>query len=302
MAGTPTFATGPGFLGRRFSGIGPSFTVAGIPLDIGVTNRAGARSAPAAIRQASRMLVDGEHPHFWTHVATMAIADMGEFEIALGDLPQSLALIEKQAAAIPHLLAMGGEHGVTLPLLRALRTRLGHPLALIHFDAHADTWDESFGQPYGHGSVFYHAINEGLVDPRRMIQIGIRSPIQRDIWDWTIDQGVTIVTAQEVHELGVAAIGARIRRVVGQETPTYLTYDVDCLDPAFAPGTGTPEIGGLASWQTQAIIRRLTDIPFIGMDVVEVLPAHDVSEITALAAATVMWEYLALLGRPRAEN
>jgi agmatinase len=290
MAGVPTFATGPGFLGRRFSGAGPSFTVAGIPLDIGVTNRAGARSGPAAIRQASRMLVDGDHPHFWTDVGAMAIADMGEFDIALGDLLRSLALIEEQAAPIPHLLAMGGEHGVTLPLLRALRKRLGEPVSLIHFDAHADTWDESFGQVYGHGSVFYHAINEGLVDPRRMIQIGIRSPIQRDVWDWTIDQGVTIISAQEVHEIGVAAVAARIHKVVGHERPAYLTYDVDCLDPAFAPGTGTPEIGGLASWQTQSIIRRLTDIPFVGM------------EITALAAATVMWEYLALLGRPNATN
>ncbi|MBW4023641.1 MAG: agmatinase [Proteobacteria bacterium] len=298
MAGVPTFATGPGFLGRRITGIGPSFTVAGIPLDIGVTNRAGARSGPAAIRQASRMLVDGDHPHFWTDVGGMAIADMGEFEIMLGDLPGSLALIEQQARPIPHLIAMGGEHGVTLPLLRALRKRLGEPLALVHFDAHADTWDESFGQVYGHGSVFYHAINEGLVDPRRMIQIGIRSPIQRGIWDWTIERGVRIITAQEVHEIGPAEVAARIRGVVGRDAPAYLTFDIDCLDPAFAPGTGTPEIGGLASWQTQAVLRRLVDVSFVGMDVVEVLPAHDVSEITALAAATVIWEYLALLGRP----
>lgn len=300
MAGVPTFATGPGFLGRRLSGIGPTFTVAGIPLDIGVTNRAGARSGPGAIRQASRMLVDGEHPHFWTDVNAMPIADMGEFEIALGDLPQSLALIQQQAADIPHLLAMGGEHGITLPLLRALRQRLGEPLSLIHFDAHVDTWDDNFGQVYGHGSVFYHAINEGLVDPRRMIQIGIRSPVQRDVWDWTVGQGVTILSAQDVHEMGVAAVAHRAIQVVGRDRPTYLTYDIDCLDPAFAPGTGTPEIGGLSSWQTQAIIRRFTDLSFVGMDVVEVLPAHDVSEITALAAATVMWEYLALLGRPNA--
>lgn len=300
MAGVPTFATGPGFLGRSISHVGPSFTVAGIPLDIGVTNRAGARSGPAAIRQASRMLVDGEHPVFWTDVNALAIADMGEFEIALGDIQKSLALIESQASGIPHLLAMGGEHGITLPLLRALAKREGRPVSLIHFDAHADTWDESFGQVYGHGSVFYHAINEGLVDPRRMIQIGIRSPIQRDVWDWTVDRGVTILSAQDVHEKGVAAVAQRAIEVVGTDNPTYLTYDVDCLDPAFAPGTGTPEIGGLASWQTQAIIRRFTDLSFIGMDVVEVLPAHDVSEITALAAATVMWEYLALLGRPQA--
>lgn len=300
MAGDvpPTFATGPGFLGRPLSGPGPSFTVAGIPLDIGVTNRAGARSGPGAIRSASRMLVDGDHPHFWTDIGAMPIADMGDFAIALGDLPASLAKIEAQAAPIPHLLAMGGEHGITLPLLRALRKREGRPLALLHFDAHADTWEDNFGQVYGHGSVFYHAINEGLVDPRRMIQIGIRSPIQRAVYDWTLSQGVTVLSALDLHMGGIEPAVRRIRQILGGDHPAYLSFDVDCLDPAFAPGTGTPEIGGLATWQVQAILRQLTHIPFIGMDVVEVLPAHDVSEITALAAASVMWEYLALLGRP----
>ncbi len=299
MAGVPpTFATGPGFLGRPITGPGPSFTVAGIPLDIGVTNRAGARSGPGAIRQASRMLVDGDHPHFWTDVGQMAICDMGEFEIALGDLLGSLKRIEDQASSIPHLLCMGGEHTITLPLLRSLRKREGQPLALLHFDAHADTWEDSFGQTFGHGSVFLHALNEGLVDPHRMIQIGIRSPIQRDIYDWTVNQGVTILSAQDVHAMGVEAIARRIRAVLKPDHPTYLSFDIDCLDPAFAPGTGTPEIGGLATWQAQALLRHLTHVSFIGMDVVEVLPAHDVSEITALAAATMMWEYLALLGRP----
>jgi agmatinase len=301
MADMPTFATPPGFLGLPHGGDPRAeLVVAGIPLDIGVTNRSGARSGPAAIRQASRMLVDGEHPHFWTRVDSLPLADIGEFRILLGDLTRSLALIEEQAAPLKHLLALGGEHGITLPLLRALRKRIGEPLGLVHFDAHADTWDDNFGQVYGHGSVFFHAINEGLVDPRRTIQIGIRSPIQREIWDWTINQGVTILSAQEVHEIGPAAVAARVHEVVGNTRPAYFTFDVDCLDPAFAPGTGTPEIGGLASWQAQAIIRRLGGIPFIGMDVVEVLPAHDVSEITALAAATVVWEYLALLFRPQA--
>ena len=169
------------------------------------------------------------------------------------------------------------------------------PLALIHFDAHVDTWPDNFGQPYGHGSVFYHAIEEELVDPRRTIQIGIRSPVQREVHDWTIAQGVTILSAQDVHEAGCAAVAQRIRDVAG-DAACYLTFDVDALDPAYAPGTGTPEIGGLASWQAQAILRRLAGLRFAGMDVVEVAPAYDVSEITALAAATVIWEYLALLG------
>jgi agmatinase len=299
MTDMPTFATPAGFLGLGLGKADATFVVAGIPLDIGVTNRSGSRSGPAAIRQASRMLVDGDHPHFWTKVNELPIADIGEFHIALGDLLRSLTLIEEQAAPIKHLLALGGEHGITLPLLRALRKRLGAPLGLVHFDAHLDTWDDNFGQPYGHGSPFYHAINEGLVDPKRMIQIGIRSPVQRDVWEWTVNKGVTILTAQDVHEIGPAAVAVRVQDVLGTTLPAYFTFDVDSLDPAFAPGTGTPEIGGLATWQAQAIIRRLGGIPFVGMDVVEVLPAHDVSEITALAAATVVWEYLALIQRPQ---
>ncbi len=240
------------------------------------------------------MLVDGAHPTAWTDPAKMDLADIGDFAIALGDIPASLKLIEEQAAPIDHLVALGGEHGITLPLLRALAKRK-QPLALIQFDAHVDTWPENFGQVYSHGAVFYHAIEERLIDPHRMIQIGIRSPMQREVYDWTLKQGVTILSAQDVHEQGPQAIAERIRAVVG-EAPCYLTFDVDALDPAFAPGTGTPEIGGLASWQAQAILRRLGGLSFAGMDVVEVAPAYDVAEITALAAASVVFEYLALVG------
>jgi agmatinase len=142
--------------------------------------------------------------------------------------------------------------------------------------------------------VFHHAITEGLVQPRRMVQIGIRSPLDRNVHDWTVAQGVSIISAQEIHETGPAAIAKRIREIVG-EAEVYLSFDIDALDPAFAPGTGTPEIGGLASWQAQAILRRLAGLRFIGMDVVEVSPPYDVAEITALAAATMAWEYLCLL-------
>jgi len=295
MPASPTFATPPGFLGVTRSHRDAAFVVAGIPLDIGTTNRAGARDGPQAIRRASRMLVDGDHPEFWIDPTTLDLADIGDFALALGDIPESLQLIEQQATALRHLVALGGEHGITLPLLRALAQRLGHALALVHFDAHVDTWPSNFGQRFAHGSMFYHAIEEGLVDPRRMVQIGIRSPVYRDVWDWTVGQGVRIFTAQQVHAMGVAAIAEQIRAAVG-DAPAYLSFDVDTLDPAFAPGTGTPEIGGLASWQAQAILRRLRGIGFVGMDVVEVAPAYDVAEITALAAATIGWEYLALLG------
>jgi agmatinase len=295
MTGPPTFATPPGFLGVTSNDRGADFVVAGVPLDLGTTNRAGARDGPHAIRRASRMLTDGAHPELWVDPASLRLADIGDLHVALGDIPRSLDLIEQQAAGIGHLLALGGEHGITLPLLRALSRRVGGRLALVHFDAHLDTWPESFGQAYAHGSVFYHAIEEGLVDPRQMIQIAIRSPVQREVWDWTIGHGVTVLTAQDVHASGPDAVARRIHEVAGA-APAYLTFDVDALDPAFAPGTGTPEIGGLASWQAQAILRRLRGIAFAGMDVVEVAPAFDVAEITALAAATIAWEYLALVG------
>ena len=294
MTGIPTFATPPGFLGTTKTDRKAAFAVAGVPLDIGTTNRSGTRDGPAAIRRASRMLVDGAHPGTWLDPATLDLADIGDFAIALGNIEASLNQIETQATGLNHLLCLGGEHGITLPLLRALTKRTGKGLALVHFDAHVDTWPDNFGQIYGHGSVFYHAIEEDLIDPSKTIQIGIRSPVQREVWDWTIGKGVTILTAQDVHESNPAAVADRIKSVVGTH-PAYLSFDIDALDPAFAPGTGTPEIGGLASWQAQAILRRLAGIAFAGMDVVEVAPAYDVAEITALAAAPIVWEYLALL-------
>ena len=153
------------------------------------------------------------------------------------------------------------------------------PPALVHLDAHVDTWPSSFGQTYGHGSVFYHAIEEGLIDPRRMVQVGIRSPVPREVHDWTAKRGVVTISAQDVHQTGRTAIAGRICEVV-EDAPVYLSLDIDVLDPAFAPGTGTPEIGGLASWQVQAILRLLQRLRFVGMDLVEVAPAYDAAEIT----------------------
>ncbi|HZU88196.1 MAG TPA: agmatinase [Stellaceae bacterium] len=293
MTTVPTFAALPSFLGLERTDPAAALVVAGVPFDLGTSNRPGARFGPAAIRQASRMLIDGDHPASWVEPARIDIADIGDFRIAHGDIPQTLAQVTEQAETLRHLVALGGDHTITLGLLRALAKRRG-PLALVHFDAHVDTWPESFGLVYGHGSPFYHAIEEGLVDPRHMIQIGIRSPMHRGIYDWTVGQGVTILFAEEVHEDGPAAAARRIREIVG-DTPAYLSFDVDALDPAFAPGTGTPEIGGLATWQARAILRRLKGLSFVGMDVVEVSPPYDVAEITALAAATIAWDYIALL-------
>jgi agmatinase len=305
MTTVPTYAIRPSFLGIARSDRDAAVSVAGIPYDLGTSNRPGARFGPAAIRQASRMLVDGDHPVAGTAPAAQDIADVGDFQIAHGDIQASLAAIEAQAKPLAHLLALGGDHTITLALLRALAARTG-PLALVHFDAHVDTWPESFGLRYGHGSPFYHAIEEGIVDPRHTVQIGIRSPMDRAVHAWTLGKGVTILFAETVHEEGPRAAAERIRDVVGG-APAYLTFDIDALDPAFAPGTGTPEVGGLATWQAQAIIRRLAGLDFRGMDVVEVAPPYDHAEITALAAATLAWEYLALLAarpqaRPAEEN
>ena len=179
MATVPTFALPPSFLAIARRTGDASFCIAGIPFDIGTTNRSGARFGPAAIRQASRMLADGDHPHRWIDPAALSVADIGDFSVALGDIPSSISLIEKQAAAFEHLIALGGDHTVTLPLLRSAVQRRGRPLALMHFDAHVDTWPDNFGQRYAHGSVFFHAIEEQLIDPRRTVQIGIRSPVQK---------------------------------------------------------------------------------------------------------------------------
>jgi len=299
MTSVPTFATRPTFLGVERFDTDAAICVAGIPFDLGTSNRPGARFGPAAIRQASRMLVDGDHPASWAEMERLDLADIGDFRIAHGDIQGTLAKIEEQAASLRHLVALGGDHTVTLALLRALARRAG-PLGLVHFDGHVDTWPESFGLVFGHGSPFYHAIEEGLIDPRRTIQIGIRSPIHRDIYDWTVGKGVTIVSSEDVHETGPQAVAEGVRKVVGTGS-TYLSFDVDALDPAFAPGTGTPEVGGLATWQARAILRRLAGLDFVGMDVVEVSPPYDVAEITALAAATMVWDYLAL-STPRATS
>lgn len=293
MTGTPTYAIRPSFLGIERSDPAAATVIAGIPMDIGTTNRAGAREGPMAIRRASRMLTDGDHPTHRVDPAATDIADIGDLGLALGDIPASLVALEAQARPLRHLVALGGEHGITLPLLRALAARHGVPVALVHFDAHVDTWPDNFGQAHTHGSPFYHAINERLVEPRRMIQVGIRSPVQNAVMDWTRGQGIMILSAHDVHESTPAAVAGRIREVVGA-APTYLSFDIDALDPAFAPGTGTPEIGGLATWQAQAILRRLGGLNFIGMDLVEVAPAYDTAEVTALAGATMVWEYLAL--------
>jgi agmatinase len=270
-----------------------SISIAGVPLDIATTNRAGARDGPAAVRRASRM-TGGTYPDLWPDLYALDFADVGNFSVLMGKLDESLDLIEQQALEHDHLIAVGGDHLVTLPLLRAAAKKHGGPLGLVHFDAHVDTWAENYKVAVTHGTNFRIAIMEGLVDPKRMVQIGIRCRLEPDVWQWTLDQGVTIITAENVHMGDPVAIAARVRDVVGKGK-TYLTFDIDCLDPSCAPGTGTPETGGLLAWQARAILTRLGGIKFIGMDMVEVAPAYDVGEITALNGASIIAFYMGLL-------
>lgn len=288
----PAFAAGEGFLGRTDHAGNPAVAVAGVPFDIATTNRAGAREGPAAMRRASRM-VGGTYPDLWPDTHALDFADVGNFELLMGDLTQSLEMIETQASEYDHLIAMGGDHLISLPLLRAVAAKHG-PVGMIHFDAHVDTWLENYGAPVTHGTVFRIAIDEGLIDPKRMIQIGIRCRVEPEVWQWTLDQGVTIVTAEEVHLSSPAKIAEKARAVVG-DSKTYLTFDIDCLDPSNAPGTGTPEVGGLQTWQARAMMTRLREINFVGMDLVEVAPPYDIGEITALAGASMICFYMGLL-------
>ncbi|MBB1075337.1 agmatinase [Rhodoferax sp. 4810] len=272
------------------------FAVVGVPFDGAVTNRPGARFGPQAIRAASLMLCDGIHPHF----NVTPLGHLGDgFDMVLPNaspLPVVREQIQAHAAALMaqhHCVFLGGDHSVTLPLLRAAKAQFGE-LALIHFDAHCDTWADHFGEPSGHGTWTYEALTEGLVSAQHTVQIGLRSSGERAAREYVQDQGGLIFTARQLRGLDGAALApivAQIRERIGDK-PCYLTLDIDCLDPAFAPGTGTPEPGGLTSSQVLTLLEDLAGLNLIGMDCVEVAPAYDHAELTSTAAATFAWTYL----------
>jgi len=275
------------------------YAVCGIPFDGVVTNRPGARFGPQAIRAASLMLCDGIHPVF--DVSPLAhLGDALDMRLPnASPLPEVRAHIERQASELMakhHCVFLGGDHSVTLSLLRAARARHGgEPLALVHFDAHCDTWSDHFGEPSGHGTWTYEAIQEGLVSAAHTVQIGTRSSGDRAARDYVADQGGQIFTARDLRGLDGSALRpvvTAIRERLGGR-PVYLTLDIDVLDPAFAPGTGTPEPGGLTSSQVLTFLEDLAPLNWIGMDCVEVAPAYDHAELTSNAAACFVWTYLA---------
>ncbi len=290
---------------QRFLKAGPPaaetpYAVAGVPWDGAVTNRPGARFGPRAVREASHMLCDGNHPHFGV-TPLGQLGDVGDLPLPNTGLQAMRTALEPQAAALlrrHHMVWVGGDHSITLPLLRQYRAWLGRPLAVIHFDAHCDTWRDHFGEPSGHGTWVYEAMQEGLVVDACFTQIGIRSAGEREAREYVRSRGGQIHTARSLRglespaQLAPVLDGIRARQGGHGNPPVYLSLDIDCLDPAFAPGTGTPEPGGLSTNQVLTLLEELVDLPFVGMDCVEVAPAYDHAEITSAAAASFIWTYL----------
>ena len=295
-SGEPTYGGALSFMRRRYTRAlaGIDAAVWGIPFDQATTNRPGARFGPQAIRRASAIFDgDPQHPFGFDPFETLAVIDYGDASFDYSRPMEFAAAIEAQASAIiaggAQLFSLGGDHFVTYPLLRAHAARYG-PLALVHFDAHQDTWPDRPGT-ISHGTFIGRAVRDGLIDPARSIQVGIRTQAPEDC-------GIAIVAATDIETLGARGVAARIRERVG-DSSTYLTFDIDCLDPAFAPGTGTPVAGGLTSREALSILRALGPVDFVGGDVVEVAPAYDHADITAIAASTVAMYYLGLLAERR---
>ncbi len=294
FAGPPTFARLP----RRDQVERCDVAVVGVPFDAGVTYRPGARFGPHAIRHATRLLRD-YHPDLGVRpFGDQQVADAGDMPCNPFDIREAIRAMEEGAeellAGAGRLLVLGGDHTIALPLLRVVRRRYG-PLALVHFDAHLDTWDTYFGVPYTHGTPFRRAWEEGLLLPDRSVHVGIRGPLYgpRDLVD-DERMGFRIVSAMDVGEVGAAGIASRVRERVG-DAPLYVSVDIDVLDPAHAPGTGTPEAGGLSSRELLGILRGLRGAHLVSADVVEVSPPYDHAEVTALAASQVAYELLGLM-------
>ncbi len=297
FAGLPTFARLPNTQSLR----GVDVAIFGVPFDGGTSFRPGARFGPEGIRQASRLLRSYNAVLDVQPFDDLTVIDYGDLPVVPSDIDDTYALLGDQtdvfydADVFP--VAMGGDHSVILPLLRACAKKHG-PVSLVQFDSHIDTWEKVFGKKYNHSTAIKRAIEEGLIDPHRSIQVGIRAsqPFPDDL-DRTRGLGITIVTAEELFERGIPAVAAQILKLVGPKV--YLTFDIDFVDPAFAPGTGTPEIGGPSSREVLAILRALKSLPLVAADVVEVAPIYDQSEITGMLAANVIFEVISSLAWQR---
>ena len=286
-----TYGGANSFLRRNYTRdiAAADIVVSGVPFDMATSNRPGARLGPRAIRAASVGLAELDaYPFGFDPFDHLAVTDYGDCYMDFGHPEQAVERIEAHAREIlahdAMMVTLGGDHFITYPLLRAHAEKFG-PLSLVHFDAHCDTWPDD-GDRLDHGSMFLRAAREGIVDPASSVQIGIRTHNDDT-------HGFTILGAPWIHREGIPATVEVVREVVG-DAKAYLTFDIDCLDPAFAPGTGTPVSGGLTTAQALEAIRSLGSVDLVGMDVVEVSPPYDVAEITALAAATLAHDFICL--------
>tara|TARA_B100000029_G_scaffold32876_1_gene31294 strand:+ start:1874 stop:2812 length:939 start_codon:yes stop_codon:yes gene_type:complete len=274
------------------------YCICGVPWDGGTTNRPGARHGPREVRNSSSMIRLYHPVSLKSPYDKYNIADIGDCPVNPIDLKDSLNRITKfyenikQCRTIP--LSIGGDHLISLPILRALAK--DQPVGLFQFDSHSDTWDSYFGGfKYTHGTPFRRAIEENLVNPKKYVMLGIRGSLYDPVdMDWAKKQGVTIITIDDFHKMGIEKVMKIINDVLF-DTPTYLTFDIDGIDPTFAPGTGTPEVGGFSVRESQLIIRELKKINFIGADVVEVSPPFDLNNMTSLVGATMAFEILCLM-------
>ncbi len=283
--------------------VGLDVALVGVPMDLGVTNRSGSRFGPRAIRNVER-IGPFNHALRVTPMADLKCADVGDVPFhSRYDLPQSHADIEaffrRIKAGGARALAAGGDHSISYPILSALGD--GAPVGMVHIDAHCDTSGIYEGSRFHHGGPFRQAVLDGVLDPERTIQIGIRGPADY-LWEFSHDTGMTVIHAEKIDDMGIDAVIARARAVVGDK-PFYISFDVDGVDPAFTPGTGTPEIGGLTPREAQRILRGLAGLPIAGGDVVEVAPQYDPTTVTAQVAANIMFEILSLMAlSPKGET
>jgi guanidinopropionase len=298
-ATTPRFSGIATFMRTQRHDISPEIDIAlvGVPLDIGVNYRTGARQGPSAVREASRLIRRVHQSSGITPYDICNVADVGDAPVNPIDLLRSIDMIEefyrhiRQAGALP--ISIGGDHTVPLPILRALARE--RPVGIVQIDSHADTLDSLAGTRINHATTFRRGVEEGLIDPKRTIQIGLRgSRFSPDDIRWGEDAGFTCITFDRYEELGRARVIEEIGRVIG-EGPAYITIDIDGIDPAWAPGTGVPEIGGITPRDAQVMIRSLQGRHLVGGDICEVAPCFDPTGITAVTAANLMWEMLCVI-------
>jgi len=279
---------------------GLDVAIVGVPYDGGTSYRPGARLGPREIRAQSSLIRPYNYFQKVAPFDLLNVADVGDVDAPPVSIERCYEAVESRIGSLVDAgarpIVIGGDHSISLPILRALAKRHG-PLALVQFDAHIDTWDEYFGGKYFHGTPFRRAIEENLIDGRRFVQVGIRGPIYgEDDFDFHRQHGITMIDIDQVKTGGIAAIVDRIRAIVSG--PAYMTFDIDSVDPAFAPGTGTPEVGGLTSHEAQQLVRGLAGLSLVGGDIVEVSPLFDgPGQITALLAANIMFELLCAMAR-----